>query len=72
MSLIMDVIGLERLELCTHELEKLLYLTLLTLASTIIKQLTNLVKISMTIRSQMRLVLGEIGPEQLDLFALEF
>ena len=73
MSSIMDVIGLEQLELFALELEKLLYLTVYTLASTSMNQLApNLVKIYMTIRFQMSLIMGVIGPEQLELFALEF
>ena len=73
MSSIMDVIGLEQLELFALELEKLLYLTVYTLASTSMNQLApNLVKIYMTIRFQMNLIMGVIGPEQLELFALQF
>ena len=73
MSSIMGLIGSERLELFALELERLLYLTLFTLASTIINQSApNLVKIYMTIRSRMGTIMGAIGPEQLELFALEF
>ena len=43
-----------------------------TLASTNIKQLAqNLAKMYMTIRSRMSLIMGLIGPEQLELSALE-
>ena len=43
-----------------------------TLASTSINQLVpNLVKMYMTIRSWMSLIMGLIGPEHLELFALE-
>ena len=73
MSSIMGLIGSGRLELFALELERLLYLTLFTLASTIINQSApNLVKIYMTIRSRMGTIMGAIGPEQLELFALEF
>ena len=44
-----------------------------TVAYTIINQSApNLVKIYMTIRSRMSLILGLIEPERLELFALEF
>ena len=118
MSLIMGLMGLKRLELFTLELEKLLHLTLFTLASTIGHQTwsrfllefdysydqirmiaviypwsitiplfdfvyslastiinqsePNLVKRYRDIRSCVSSIIGVIGPEQLELFALEF
>ena len=71
-TLIMGAIGPEQLELLAFEFEKLLYFTLFTLASTNISQLVpKLVKIYMTLRSHISLIKGVIGPEQVDLFALE-
>ena len=74
MSLIMGLIGLEPLELFALELEKnAIFDFVYTLASTIINKLApNLVKIYMTIRFRMSLIMGVIAPEQLELFALEF
>ena len=73
MILIMGVIGVERLEFFALELEKLLFDFVYTLASTIINQSApNLVKIYMTIRSRMSVIMDVIGSEQLELFALEF
>ena len=73
-SLIMAVIGPEQLELYAFEFEKLLYFTFVyTVASTNINQLvSNLVKMYMTLRSRMGLIMGVIRPEQVELFALEF
>ena len=73
MSLFIGVIGLEQLEL---NLELLLNskncYTSLTVASTNINQLNpNLVKIDVTLRSGMSLIIGLIRPEQLELFTLE-
>ena len=68
MSLIMNLLGLEQLELFTLELD-LVY----TLASTNIKQSgPNCVKIYMTIRSCVRSFMGGIGVQQHELFALQF
>ena len=69
----MDVIGPEHLEFLALELKKnAIFHFVYILASTIIKQSSpNLVKIYVTIRSRMSSVLGLIGPEQLELFALE-
>ena len=53
--------------------EKLLYLTVYTLASTIINQSApNLVKRYRAIRSRLSSIMGVIRPELLELFALEF
>ena len=71
LSLIMGVIGLEQLQLFALESEKLLYLTLL--ASTNIKQSApNLVKQYRAIRYRVSLIMVVIGPEQVELFVLEF
>ena len=66
MSSIMDLIGLELCELSALELEKLPYLILIyTLASAKKDQLAqNLVKIYMTIRCRMRLIMVPVGLEQ--------
>ena len=63
MSLIMGLIGLEQLELLALGFEKLLHLTLFTLAlaSTIINQLEpNLIKIYMIIRYLKSSIIGLI------------
>ena len=71
-SLIIGLIGPEQPELFALEFEKLLYFTLFTLASTNTNQLVpKVVKIYMTLRSRMSLITGVIGPEQVELFALE-
>ena len=68
----MDVIRPELFELSALEFENLPYLTVYTLASTNIDQSTpNLVKMYMTIRSRMSLILDIIGPELFELSALE-
>ena len=55
----MDLVGPELSELFVLELEKLPYLTLFTLASEAIDQSApNLVKIYITIRSWMSLIMG--------------
>ena len=73
MSSIIGQIKSEHMELFALELGKLLKLTLFTLASTNINQLApNLVKMYVTIRSQLSLIMNVIGPELSDLFALEF
>ena len=68
------VIGLDRLEFFALDLEKIATFDFVyTLASTIINQSApNFFKIYMTIRSKMSSIMGVIGPEQLELFALEF
>ena len=73
MSLIMNLIRPELLELSTLELENLPCLTLFcTLASANIDQsVPNLATIYMPIRSLMSLIMGQIEPEHLELFALE-
>ena len=64
LSLIIAVIRLEQLHLFAFELEKLLYLTVYTLASTVINQSApNLVKRYRAIRSCVSLIMGVIGPE---------
>ena len=70
----MAVIGLERLQLFALELEKNAIFDLVyTLASTITyKSAPNLVKRYRVIKSHMSMIMGVIGPEQLELFALEF
>ena len=71
----MGLIGPENLEFFTLELKKKIAIFdfVYTLASTIINQSApNLVKIYMTIRSQISVILGVIGSEQLELFALGF
>ena len=73
MSLIMDVIRPELSELSTLELGNFPYLTLFTLASANIDQsVPNLVTIYMPIKSQVSLIMVQIEPEHLELFALEF
>ena len=71
MSLIMDLIRPEYLELFGLDLKKLLYFVY-TLASININQSPpNLIKIYLTIRSLMSSILDQIGPERPELFALE-
>ena len=73
MSSIVDVIRPELSELSTLELGNFPYLTLFTLASANIDQsVPNLVTIYMPIKSRMSLIMGQIEPEHLELFALEF
>ena len=74
MSLIMGPIGLQQLELFTLEFGKIAESDFVyTLASTNIDQSTpNLVKMYVTIRSRMSSIMDLIGPELLELFALEF
>ena len=73
MSSIMDVIRPELSELSTLELENFPYLTLFTLTSANIEQsVPNLVTIYMPIKSRISLIIGQIEPEHLELFALEF
>ena len=72
MSSIMDLIGPELFELSALELENVLYLTVNTLVSANIDQsVPNLATIYMPIRS-MSSIMGQIEPENLELFALEF
>ena len=73
MSSIMDIIGPELSELSALELKNLPYLTLLTLAPANIDQsVPNLATRYMPIRSRMSLIMGQIEPEHLETFALEF
>ena len=73
MSSIMDVIGLELFELSAFELEFAIFDFVYTLVSTNIDQsVPNFVTIYMPIKSQMSLIMGQIEPEHLELFALEF
>ena len=73
MSLIMGLIGLERLELLAIELEKFAtFDPVYTLASSIIKhRAPNLVKLYMTIKSRLSSIMAVIGLERLQLFAFE-
>ena len=74
MSSIMAVIGFERLQLFAIELEKIpIFYFVYTLASTIVNQTApNLIRRYRAIRSRVSSIMGVIGPEQLELFALEF
>ena len=74
MSLIMDLIGLELLELSALELENFsIFDFVYTLASANIDQSEpNLATIYMPIRSQMSSIMGQIEPEHPELFELEF
>ena len=67
------IIEPEQLELFAIEYKKIaMFHFVYTVASTNINQLVpNLVKIYMTLRFQMRSIMGVIRPEQLELFALE-
>ena len=72
MSLIMDVIRSVLFKLSALELENLPYLTVYTLASANINQSApNLGTVYMTIRSWMSSIMDIIGPEHLELLALE-
>ena len=72
MSLIIYIIRSEHLELFALELPKISELDFHTLASTNIKQsVPNLVKINMTIRSWIGLIMDLIGPELSELSVLE-
>ena len=73
MSSIMGQIKAENLELFDLELGKIAESSFYTLASTNINQSAlNLVKMYVTIRSQMSLIMDVIGPELFELFALKF
>ena len=74
MSLIMEQIKPEHLELFALEFGKIAETDCVyTLASTNINQSApNLVKMYVIIRSRMSLIMDLIGPELLELFALEF
>ena len=74
MSSIMELIGPELSELSALELENLPYLTYVySLASANIDQsVPNLATIHMLMRAWMSSVMGQIEPEHLELFALEF
>ena len=73
-SLIMDLIGLELSELSAPWIRKFaIFDFVYTLASTNIDQsVPNLATIFLPIRSQMSLIMKQIKPEHLELFALEF
>ena len=72
MSLIMEQIELECPELFVLEFRKITESDFYTLASTNIDQSAqNLVKMYVTIRSRMRLIMDLIGPELSELFPLE-
>ena len=74
MSLIMEQVEPERPELFVLEFKKIAESDFVyTLASTNINQSApNLVKMYVTIRSQMRLIMDLLGPELSELFPLEF
>ena len=74
LSAIMEQIKPERPELFVHEFRKIAESNFVyTLASTNINQSApNLVKMYVTIRSRMRLVMDLIRPELSELFTLEF
>ena len=73
MSSIMEIIGPELSKLSALELENLPYLTVYTLASTNINQSPpNLVRMYVTIRSLMRLIMDLLGPELSEFLPLEF
>ena len=74
MSSIMEQIKPEHLELFVLEFGKIAETDFVyTLASTNINQSApNLIKIYVTIRSRMSSIMGLIGPELSELFALEF
>ena len=74
MSSIMEQIELESSELFVLEFRKIVESDFVyTLASTNINQsVPNLVKMYVTIRSRMRLIMDLLGPELSDLFPLEF
>ena len=73
MSLIMGQIRPEQLELFAFELEKIAAFNLVySLASTNVNQSTpNLVTMYMSIRPQMRLIMGQVMPDPSVLSALE-
>ena len=73
LSSIMDLIRPELFKLSALKLENLPCLTLFTLASANTDQsVPNLATIYMPIRSQMSLIIGQIEPQHLELFALDF
>ena len=73
MRLILGQIKLEHPDLFALEFPIVAKLTSFTLASTNINEWApNLVKIYVTIRSQMSLIMDLIGPELSEVFALEF
>ena len=73
MSLIMEQIEPEHLELFALNLEKFLYLTLLHLASTNINQSApKLIKMYVIVRSRISFIMDLIKLELSELFALEF
>ena len=73
MSSIMELIRPELSKLSALELENLPYLTVYSLASANIDQsVPNLATIHMPVRAQMSSIMGQIEPEHLELFALEF
>ena len=74
MSLILDLIRLKRPELFALELKEIaIFDFVYSLASTIFNQSAlSLSQIYITIRSWMSLIMGLIGLERLEFFALEF
>ena len=72
MTSILDLLGPERQELFALELKKIaMFDFVYSLVSTIFNQSAlNLAKIHITIRSWMSLIMGLMGSEQLELFAM--
>ena len=73
MSSIMDLIGPELSELSVLELEKFAIIDFIynSASANINQSAPNLVTIYMTNRSRISLIMGIIGPEHLESFALE-
>ena len=72
MSQIMGLIGPEHLEIFAFEFENFYFsLCLHSNIYNINQSAPNLVKIHMTIRYRMSLIMGLIGPEHVELFTLE-
>ena len=73
MSSIMEPIGPELSELSALELENAIFDYVYSLASANIDQsVPNLATIHMPMRARMNSIIGQIEPEHLELFALEF
>ena len=68
MSSILEVIGSELSELSAIEFDFVYTLT----SANIVQSIPNLATIYMPIRSRMTSTMGQIEPEHLELFALEF
>ena len=76
MSQMISILGQDEPNIQSYlplNLEKLLNMTVYTVASTVISQSApNLVKMYVTIRSWMSSIMDLLGPELSELFALEF